>query len=131
MSPKSRPPERGKGGKKGRKGKKGRQASDASEVRYQEIVEERGVPFGLVVLIAVVMTLPSLTGFFDGTMEFRPVIVRLLAALLVAWLLCQLVYSVIKSFGKEETTVVTENVEERPADYGYGDDPYGQDRPAS
>ncbi|GMA41039.1 hypothetical protein [Mobilicoccus caccae] len=126
MSRKSRPPKGGGArGKKGRKGKKG------SSTTYEEVIVEEsgGLPFGLVVLIALVMTLPTLTAFFDGSLEFRPTVVRLLAALLVSWLLCQLVYSVVKSFGadEEETVRTTETTE----DLGYGEDPYGQDRRAS
>lgn len=127
MSPKSRPPKGANGGKTGRKGKKGAVSSTVEEI----VVEESGVPFGLVVLIALAMTLPTLMAFFDGSLEFRPTVVRLLAALLVSWLLCTLVHSVVRAFGEtqEKTTIRTETRE--TGDFGYGDDPYSADRRAS
>lgn len=131
MSRKSPQPDAGgKGRKKGKgKGKKGAK----TEGTYTEVVvEEAGVPFGLVVLIALVLSLPSLVGFMDGTIEFRPAIMRLLGSLLVSWLMCQLVYSVVKSFGtKEETTVIDTRTETTGPPGGFGEDPYGQDRAAS
>lgn len=135
MSRKSRPPESGKKskGKKGRKGKK------ESSVVVEEIIEEGGLPFGLVVLIALMMSLPSLMAFFDGTLDFRPTIVRLLAALLVSWLLVALVHSVFQSFGKPAVEEKITRVEETtqfdgyggPPGGGYGQEPYGSDRAAS
>jgi|GEM_PF-1662499 len=127
MSRKSRQPDAGGRGR-GRKGKKGA----STEAIYTEVVvEEPGVPFGLVVLIALVLSLPALVGFMDGTVDFRPAIMRVLGSLMVSWLMCQLVHSVITSFAtKEETTVLDTRAEGR--DVGdVGDDPYRQDRAAS
>lgn len=111
MSPKSRPPKT-----KGRKGKKGRQQSENTIV-----IEEppTGPPFGLVVLIALVLSIPSLMSFVDGTMQFDSAALRFLAALAVSWLLVNLVYGVAKSFEKEETTTTTTITETMP----YGQDP--------
>ncbi|WP_313023093.1 hypothetical protein [Mobilicoccus sp.] len=127
MSRKSRQPDAGGTGR-GRKGKKGA----STEAIYTEVVvEEPGVPFGLVVLIALVLSLPALVRFMDGTVDFRPAIMRVLGSLMVSWLMCQLVHSVITSFAtKEETTVLDTRAEGR--DVGdVGDDPYRQDRAAS
>ncbi|GAB95884.1 hypothetical protein BJY21_000968 [Kineosphaera limosa] len=105
MSPKSRPP---KAKKKGRKGRKG-----ADEVAETTIVIEEpptGPPFGMIVLLAVVVCLPSLMAFVDGTMAFDAAALRFLAALTVSWLLVNLVYAVAKSFAKpaeEETSTTT------------------------
>ena len=128
MSRKSPQPDAGGKGrtKKGKgKGKKGA----AAEGTYTEVVvEEPGVPFGLVVLIAIVLSLPALAGFMDGTVEFRPAIVRLLGSLLVSWLMCQLVHSVVKSFGSaEHTTVIDRRAGASPTDPGQeGFDPRGR-----
>ena len=129
MSRKSRQPDAGGKGRK-KKGKKGA----PTEGTYTEVVvEEGGVPFGLVVLIALVLSLPALVGFMDGTVEFRPAVVRLLGSLLVSWLMCQLVYSVVASFGhkEEETTIIDTRADPTAPPPGFGDDPYGQDRAAS
>lgn len=129
MSRKSRQPDAaatGRKGKKGAKGKKGKQTG----VTYTEVVEEGGLPFGVVVLVALAMSLPSLMGLIDGTLEFRPVIVRLLAALVVSWLLCQLVYSVMTS-ATPATTKTEVRIEEEPPPASYDEGPYEQDRAAS
>ncbi|MDO5628646.1 MAG: hypothetical protein Q4G43_10030 [Mobilicoccus sp.] len=127
MSRKSRPPKADKK-KKGKKGKK-----SETTIVEEVIVEEPGLPFGVVVLIALVMSLPSLMGFFDGALAFRPMMVRLLAALLVSWLLCYLVWSVFGLFHSpvdEEKTSTTETTYEGMRDpYGTADpsaypDPY-------
>lgn len=110
MSRKSRPP---KPGKKAKKGKKG--ASVDSRVVEEVVVETVGPPFGLVVLIALVLTIPSLMSFMDGDMTFQSTAMRFLGALAVSWLLVQLVYSVITSFETEETTTVV--TETPPPDY--------------
>ncbi|WP_168582401.1 hypothetical protein [Gephyromycinifex aptenodytis] len=102
MSRKSRPP---KAPKKGKKGKKGAAQDEHLEI----VIEESGPPFGLVVLIALVLSIPSLMSFMDGDMSFQNTVIRFLGALAVAWLLVQLVYSVIASFAAQErTTVITE-----------------------
>lgn len=96
MSPKSRPPKAAKG----KKGKKGKVTSTTVVVE-----ENNGPPFGIVVLIAVVMSIPSITHFVDGTMAFDATVLRFLAALAVSWILVHLVYAVAHSFQSEETTV--------------------------
>ncbi|WP_226346405.1 hypothetical protein [Agilicoccus flavus] len=93
MSPKSRPPK----GKKGKKGAKGTAGSTTETV----VEETGGVPFGIVVLGAFVMSLPAIMGFVEGTMPFDETCLRFLAALAVAWLLSHLVYAVAASFLKE------------------------------
>lgn len=102
MSRKSRPDKPAKGGK----GKKGKKNAVASSRVVEEIVEPSGPPFGMIVLIAVVLSIPSLMRFMDGDMEFRATMVRFLGGLAVSWVLCQLVYSVIASFKTETTTQV-------------------------
>ncbi len=112
MSPKSRPPKT-----KGRKGKKGRTQESENTIVIEE--PPTGPPFGLVVLIALVMSIPSLMSFVDGSMQFDSAALRFLAALAVSWLLVNLVYGVAKSFDKEETTTTTTITETMP----YGQDP--------
>lgn len=112
MSPKSRPPKT-----KGRKGKKGRTQEPENTIVIEE--PPTGPPFGLVVLIALVMSIPSLMSFVDGSMQFDSAALRFLAALAVSWLLVNLVYGVAKSFDKEETTTTTTITETMP----YGQDP--------
>lgn len=100
MSPKSRPP---KSAKKGKKGK-----HSATTVVVEE--EAGGPPFGIVVLFAVVMTIPSFLRFAQSTMKFDETILRFLAALAVSWILVHLVYAVAMSFSggeKTETTTTT------------------------
>lgn len=70
------------------------------------IIGEVGPPFGLVVLIAVVLSIPSLMAFMDGDMSFQNTVIRFLGALAVSWLLVQLVYSVISTFHNDETSIV-------------------------
>ncbi len=90
MSRKSRPPKA-----KGRKGKKAKAAA------ARAAVDSYGPPFGLIVLIAVVLSIPSLTQFVDGSMAFDSTVLRFMAALAVSWLLINLVYAVAHSFRKE------------------------------
>lgn len=54
-----------------------------------------GVPFGVVVLVAAVMSIPTILQMTDETMSFDGGVTRLLIALAVAWLLSNLVYAVI------------------------------------
>lgn len=54
-----------------------------------------GVPFGVVVLFAAVMSVPTLVQMAEETMSFDAGVTRLLVALAVAWLLTNLVYAVI------------------------------------
>lgn len=99
--PKSRPP-------KGKKGKKG--GAHAANVAGTEVVVEEhgGVPFGIVVLGAFVISLPATMAFVSGTMPFDVACLRFLAALAVTWLLCHLVYAVGSSFLRQGPEKVTE-----------------------
>lgn len=97
MSPKSRQP---KSKKKGRRGRKKEELSETTIVIEEPPV---GPPFGLIVLCALVVSIPSLMAFVDGAMAFDATALRFLAALAVCWLLVNLVYAVAKSFVKEET----------------------------
>jgi hypothetical protein len=110
MSKKSRQPEgSGKADKKGKKAKKGKGA-DADAAQRRLVVESRpqGVPFPIVVLLAAVMTLPSVTNYMGGGLEFDALMVRALAALAVSWLLAGLVYAVFESMRPTEVTAVVE-----------------------
>lgn len=101
MSAKSRP-EKGKKGKKG-KGKKG----DSSTVTTMVIEEKPDLPpFGISALFGTVMAIPSVLSYVDGSMEFDAMILRYLAALLIAWALVNLVYGVAKSFRQQNSPVV-------------------------
>ena len=102
--PKSRPPK----GKKGNKGRAG--GSHAANALGTEVVVEEhgGVPFGIVVLGAFVISLPATMAFVSGTMPFDVACLRFLAALAVTWLLCHLVYAVGSSFLREGAEKVTE-----------------------
>lgn len=111
MSRKSRPP---KAGKKGAKGKKGTKGSARNQVVEEVIIEEVGPPFGLVVLIALVLSIPSLMPFMDGDMSFQNTVIRFLGALAVSWLLVQLVYSVISTFHADEATATVIRQEPPP-----------------
>ncbi len=55
----------------------------------------QGVPFGVVVLFAAVMSVPTILQMAEETLSFDAGITRLLVALAVAWLLSNLVYAVI------------------------------------
>ncbi len=112
MSPKSRPPKT-----KGGKGKKGRKGSSEHTITIEE--PPTGPPFGLVVLVALVLSIPPIMQFVDGTMQFDSAALRFLAALAVSWLLINLVYAVAKSFDREETTTTTTTTESLT----YGQDP--------
>ncbi len=117
MSRKSRPPKT-KG--KGRKGKKGTVTTETSTV----VEEAYGPPFGIVVLVAIVLSIPTLLQFVDGTMAFDSTVIRFLAALAVSWILIHLVYTVASSFSKETTTTKTTTMEQP----GYLNDPNAQYR---
>ncbi|HYO17513.1 MAG TPA: hypothetical protein VES02_02445 [Dermatophilaceae bacterium] len=71
-------------------------------------VESRsaGVPFGVVVLLAAVMSLPTILQMSDSTMAFEDGVTRLLVALGVAWLLTNLVYAVVDSMSEDEVAVM-------------------------
>lgn len=116
-----------KKGKKGRKGKKGKE--NVTTV----IIEEKPdlPPFGISVLFAALMAFPAILQYVDGAMAFDAMILRCLAALVVAWGLVNLVYGVAKSFRREETTVEATQIDQLtgemlgdnqyrvPADTGY------------
>ena len=121
MSRKSRPPKT-KG--KGRKGKKGAVTTESSTV----VEEAYGPPFGIVVLVAIVLSIPALLQFVDGTMAFDSAAIRFLAALAVSWILIHLVYTVASSFSKETTTTTTTTMDSSP---GYLNDPNAQFRLSS
>ena len=124
MSPKSRPPKASKS-KKGRKGKKGREELSETTIVIEEPAP--GPPFGMIVLVAVVLSIPPIMQFIDGTMAFDSTALRFLAALAVSWLLINLVYAVAKSFQNEQetTTTTTTTTESMPS---YGSDPNTQYR---
>ncbi len=109
MSRKSQQPdsEEKKKGKKGRKGKK-----DAREGVTTIVIEETPdlPPFGISVLVATVLSIPSILHYVDGNMAFDAMILRYLAALVVSWALVNLVYGVAKSFRPqpEETVEATQ-----------------------
>lgn len=107
MSRKSRPDKPARGGK----GKKGKGGAPAARV-VEEVVEPAGPPFGMVVLIAVALTIPSLMRFLDGDLEFRTTIIRFLGGLVVSWVLCQLVYSVVASFKTDAASRVDQQAPE-------------------
>lgn len=120
MSRKSRPPKT-KG--KGRKGKK------AAVTETTAVVEEAyGPPFGVVVLVAIILSIPALLQFVDGTMAFDSTAIRFLLALAVSWILIHLVYSVASSFTKETTTTTTTSSVDTP---DYLNDPNAQFRLSS
>lgn len=104
MSRKSRQrrPEAGAPGRKGSAGGRAGAAPGAA-VRTTEHTTEQptkragrvGVPFGVVVLLAAVMSMPTILSMASQAMSFDAGITRLLIALGVAWLLTTLVTSVI------------------------------------
>ena len=118
MSRKSRPPKT-KG--KGRKGKKGAVTTETSTV----VEEAYGPPFGVVVLVAIILSIPALLQFVDGTMAFDSTVIRFLLALAVSWILIHLVYTVASSFTKETTTTTTTTAVDAP---DYLNDPNAQFR---
>lgn len=66
--------------------------------RASTAAERRGrydVPFGVVVLLATALSIPTMLRMTTETMSFDAGITRLLIALAVAWLLTNLVTSVI------------------------------------
>lgn len=95
MSKKSPPPD---GGKK-KKGKKGKKGADSVELEPGQIlvVHQEGVPFLIVVLVAAVLSAPTLLQYVVGSMAFEGVMVRVFAALAVSWLLTHLVYGVVEA----------------------------------
>lgn len=126
MSAKSQPKD-----KKGKKGKKGRKKKDNVTTI---IIEEKPdlPPFGISVLFATIMAMPAILQYVDGAMAFDAMILRCLAALVIAWGLVNLVYGITKSFRPEtETTmdatqidnltgdILGENTYRIPADTGY------------
>lgn len=62
----------------------------------------RGVPFGVVVLLATTMSIPTIWQMADESMSFDAGVTRLLIALAVAWLLSNLVYAVIDGMRPDE-----------------------------
>lgn len=122
MSRKSRPPKT-----KGRKGKKGTEGTATTQ--SSTVVEEAyGPPFGIVVLVAIVLSIPALLQFVDGTMAFDSAAIRFLAALAVSWILIHLVYTVASSFSQQTTTTKTTSMDSAP---GYLNDPNAQFRLSS
>lgn len=106
MSPKSAQPDDNGTGKKGKKGKKGRRGKKNTDVTTVIIEEKPDVPpFGISVLFATVLSIPSIINYTDGSMAFDAMILRYLLALVVSWALVNLVYGVAKSFRQPETTV--------------------------
>ena len=73
---------RGTKGKKGKKSEKGKGQASGRQI----VVETRphGVPFAIVVLVACVMSLPSLLRFLAGSLLFDALMMRLFAALAVS-----------------------------------------------
>lgn len=111
MSRKSRQPDgAGQGGKKSTKGTKGTRGrgDDVSTAQRTLVVETQppGVPFPIVVLLAAVISLPSLANYTAGGLQFDALMVRVLAALAVSWLLSTLVYAVFESMRPPEVTAV-------------------------
>ncbi|MBW3083909.1 hypothetical protein KEM60_00091 [Austwickia sp. TVS 96-490-7B] len=111
MSKKSRQPEAaaqgGKGGKKGRRGKKG-QAEEGTRAQLVVETAPEGVPFAVVVLLAMVMCLPSLSTYQAGGLAFDALMMRVFAALAVAWLLSHLVYAVVEAVRPPKVEAVVE-----------------------
>lgn len=96
MSRKSRPPKAGKGAKG---------ADEGAHSSSGLVVEESyGPPFGIVVLIALVLSIPSLAQFVEGTLPFDAAALRGIAALAVSWILVHLVHGVASSFETQQST---------------------------
>lgn len=96
-------------GKRGRKGKRG--AKGAPETAGRQLVVEtqpEGVPFAVVVLFAALMSVPSVLQYLDSALAFDAMMVRIFAALAVAWLLSHLVYAVFESMRPPEVSAVLE-----------------------
>lgn len=106
MSRKSAQPDgNGKKGKKGKKGRRGKKETDVTTI----IIEEKPdvPPFGISVLFATVLSIPSIIKYTDGSMAFDAMILRYLLALVVSWALVNLVYGVAKSFRQGNTVEAT------------------------
>lgn len=77
-----------------------------------------GVPFGVVVLLAAVMSISTILQMADETMTFDAGATRLLIALAVAWLLTNLVYAVVDGMRPDVGAVdVTVETATEPVDY--------------
>lgn len=119
MSRKSRQPDKPTGAKgakgskgqdkKAAKGKKGKKGQPVTGQR-QLVVESQpeGVPFAIVVLLAAVMSMPSVANYVAGGLAFDALMVRVMAALAVSWLLSQLVYAVFEAMRPPEVTAIVE-----------------------
>lgn len=107
MSRKSQQPDDDPKGKKGKKGKKGRRGKKDANVTTIIIEEKPDVPpFGISVLFATVLSIPTIVNYTDGSMPFDAMILRYLLALVVSWALVNLVYGVAKSFRESNETTV-------------------------
>lgn len=94
-------------GKRGKKGKK-RGKGEPEAVGRQLVIETRpeGVPFAVVVLFAALMSVPSVLQYLESALAFDAMMVRIFAALAVAWLLSHLVYAVFESMRPPEVSAV-------------------------
>lgn len=104
--------------------RKGEAAAEAAGIQLHQSVPvatatvettRPGLPFGIVVLFAAVMSIPTILQMADETMSFDAGIVRLLVALAVAWLLSYLVHAVIDAM-RPDVEEVDVTVETPPAD---------------
>ena len=102
MSAKSRRPK----ATKARKGTKGRKGGSERSILVES--EFAGPPFGIIVLIATVLSMPTLMHFVDGTVAFDTTVLRFLAALTCSWILVHLVYAVAHSFPRQEKVTPAE-----------------------
>lgn len=109
MSRKSRRVEE-PGGRSARKARTGKRSAAAGGGSRQPVgaAPSRGVPFPAVVLLAAVMTLPSLVHYLSGGLEFDAFMIRALAGLAVAYALFGLVYVVLETVRPDATGAVAE-----------------------
>lgn len=93
MSKKSQPRDAAPRGKKKGKGKRG---ADPGGPQGNGVTPTRptGVPFAVVVFLAGALAMPSINNHLAGGLAFDALMLRVFAALAVAWLLSHLVYGV-------------------------------------
>ncbi|GAB77776.1 hypothetical protein SAMN05421595_0278 [Austwickia chelonae] len=125
MSRKSRRPEpEGAAGGKKKRGRRGRKGEP--EVARAHLVVDpgpQGVPFAVVVVVAALMSLPTVSMYMSGGLRFDAMMVRVLAALAVSWLLSNLVYAVFDSMRPKEVKAVVELPPEQAFDVMTGQTP--------
>ncbi|WP_116115039.1 hypothetical protein [Austwickia chelonae] len=125
MSRKSRQPDpKGSADGKKKRGRRGRKDED-QVARAQLVVDPgpQGVPFAVVVVVAALMSLPTVSMYMSGGVRFDAMMVRILAALAVSWLLSNLVYAVFESMRPKEVKAVVELPPEQAFDVMTGQAP--------